>query len=50
MSPEDPSANSNTSRDRTQVEMDAGVKAGDRVILNPPVNLLEGSNVRVAAQ
>jgi RND family efflux transporter MFP subunit len=28
----------------TRVEVDAGVKAGDRVILNPPVNLLEGSN------
>jgi RND family efflux transporter MFP subunit len=34
----------------TQVEVDAGVKAGDRVILNPPVNLLEGGKVRVAAQ
>jgi RND family efflux transporter MFP subunit len=34
----------------TQVEVDAGVKAGDRVILNPPVNLLEGDNVRPAAQ
>ena len=34
----------------TQVEVDAGVKAGDQVILNPPVNLLEGDNVRVAAQ
>jgi hypothetical protein len=29
------------SRDRlgTRVEVDAGVKAGDQVILNPPVNL-----------
>ena len=34
----------------TQVEVDAGVKAGDRVILNPPVNLMEGSNVRIAAK
>jgi RND family efflux transporter MFP subunit len=34
----------------TQVEVDAGVKAGDRVILNPPVNLSEGRAVRVAAQ
>jgi RND family efflux transporter MFP subunit len=34
----------------TQVEVDAGVKAGDRVIVNPPVNLLEGDKVRVAAQ
>jgi hypothetical protein len=34
----------------TQVEVDTGVKLGDRVILNPPVNLPEGGNVRVAAQ
>jgi RND family efflux transporter MFP subunit len=34
----------------TRVEVDAGVKPGDRVILNPPVNLVEGSNVRLAAQ
>ena len=34
----------------TQVEVDTGVKPGDRVILNPPVNLVEGSKVRVAAQ
>ena len=34
----------------TQVEVDAGVKPGDRVILNPPVNLVEGSKVQVAAQ
>ena len=33
-----------------KVEVDAGVKAGDQVILNPPVNLGEGSNVRLAAQ
>jgi RND family efflux transporter MFP subunit len=29
----------------TRVEVDAGVKQGDRVILNPPVNLTEGSKV-----
>jgi RND family efflux transporter MFP subunit len=34
----------------TQVEVDAGVKPGDRVILNPPVNLVEGSKVQLAAQ
>ena len=34
----------------TQVEVDGGVKPGDRVILNPPVNLREGGAVRVAAQ
>ena len=34
----------------TQVEVDAGVKSGDQVILNPPVNLPEGGKVRVAAQ
>jgi RND family efflux transporter MFP subunit len=34
----------------TQVEVDARVKAGDRVILKPPVNLREGGKVRVAAQ
>jgi RND family efflux transporter MFP subunit len=33
----------------TQVEVDAGVKAGDQVILKPPVNLREGDKVRVAA-
>jgi len=30
----------------TQVELDSGVKAGDRVILNPPVDLLDGSKVQ----
>jgi RND family efflux transporter MFP subunit len=41
----------NETRDMgTQVEVDAGVKPGDQVILNPPVNLREGSNVRLAAQ
>jgi RND family efflux transporter MFP subunit len=34
----------------TQVEVDAGVKPGDRVILNPPVNLVEGGKVQLAAQ
>jgi len=34
----------------TRVEVDAGVKPGDRVILNPPVNLIDGSKVRLAAQ
>jgi RND family efflux transporter MFP subunit len=34
----------------TQVEVDAGVKPGDRVILNPPVSLVEGSKVHLAAQ
>jgi RND family efflux transporter MFP subunit len=34
----------------TQVQVDAGVTAGDRVILNPPVNLPDGGEVRVAAQ
>src|ERR1700739_644170 len=34
----------------TQVEVDSGVKAGDQAILNPPVSLVEGSKVQVAAQ
>ncbi|HEY1782237.1 MAG TPA: efflux RND transporter periplasmic adaptor subunit [Roseiarcus sp.] len=34
----------------TKVELDAGVDAGDRVILSPPVNLGEGSEVHLAAQ
>jgi RND family efflux transporter MFP subunit len=34
----------------TQVEVDAGVEPGDRVILNPPVSLVEGSKVHLAAQ
>jgi hypothetical protein len=29
----------------TQVEARDGVKAGDQVILNPPVNLVKGSRV-----
>jgi RND family efflux transporter MFP subunit len=31
----------------TQVEVDAGVKAGDQVILNPPVTLLQGRKVQL---
>ena len=31
----------------TQVEVGAGVKAGDQVILNPPVTLTDGSKVLV---
>jgi RND family efflux transporter MFP subunit len=31
----------------TRVEVDAGVKSGDQVILNPPVNLVNGSKVEV---
>jgi RND family efflux transporter MFP subunit len=31
----------------TQVEVDTGVKAGDQVILNPPVNLVDGDKVQV---
>jgi RND family efflux transporter MFP subunit len=34
----------------TQVEVDGGVKPGDRVILNPPVTLVEGGNVHLASQ
>jgi RND family efflux transporter MFP subunit len=34
----------------TQVEVDDGVKQGDQVIVNPPVNLVEGSKVRPVAQ
>jgi hypothetical protein len=30
----------------TRVEVDTGVSAGDQVILNPPVNLLDGSKVQ----
>jgi RND family efflux transporter MFP subunit len=33
----------------TQVEVDDGVKQGDKVILNPPVNLVEGSRVQTRA-
>jgi RND family efflux transporter MFP subunit len=31
----------------TQVEVDSGVTAGDRVILNPPLTLVDGSKVQV---
>jgi RND family efflux transporter MFP subunit len=31
----------------TQIEVDDGVKAGDQVILNPPVNLENGQKVRI---
>jgi RND family efflux transporter MFP subunit len=30
----------------TQVEVDSGIKAGDQVILNPPVTLVDGSKVQ----
>ena len=30
----------------TRVELDTGIKAGDQVILNPPVNLVDGSKVQ----
>jgi RND family efflux transporter MFP subunit len=39
--------NVSMTRDRgTHVEVNSGVKAGDQVILNPPVNLVEGSKVQ----
>src|SRR3984893_564504 len=34
----------------TRVEVDSGIAAGDRVILNPPVNLADGSNVQVRTE
>jgi RND family efflux transporter MFP subunit len=34
----------------TQVEVDTGIRAGDQVILNPPVNLVEGSKVQPRAE
>jgi RND family efflux transporter MFP subunit len=34
----------------TQVEVGAGVKQGDLVIINPPINLGEGSKVRARAE
>jgi RND family efflux transporter MFP subunit len=34
----------------TQVEVDSGVKAGDQLILNPPVNLADGSKVQVRTE
>ena len=30
----------------TRVEVNAGLKAGERVILNPPVNLIDGAKVQ----
>jgi hypothetical protein len=30
----------------TRVEVDSGIKAGDQVILNPPVTLADGSTVQ----
>ena len=34
----------------TQVEVDTGLNAGERVILNPPVTLIEGSKVQPRTQ
>jgi RND family efflux transporter MFP subunit len=34
----------------TRIEVDSGVKAGDQVILNPPVTLVDGSKVRALAE
>jgi hypothetical protein len=31
----------------TRVEVDSGIKAGDQVILNPPVTLVDGSKVQI---
>ncbi|HEX3570517.1 MAG TPA: efflux transporter periplasmic adaptor subunit, partial [Acidobacteriaceae bacterium] len=33
-----------------QVEVDSGVKAGDQVILNPPVNFADGNKVQVRTE
>ena len=30
----------------TRVEVDSGIRAGDQVILNPPVTLVDGSKIR----
>jgi hypothetical protein len=30
----------------TRLEVNSGIKAGDQVILNPPVNLVDGSKVQ----
>jgi RND family efflux transporter MFP subunit len=41
----------NVTRDLgTQLEVNAGVRPGEHVILNPPVNLVDGNRVQVAAQ
>jgi RND family efflux transporter MFP subunit len=34
----------------TRVEVDTGIKAGDQVILNPPVNLVDGGKVQARAE
>src|SRR6478752_3367838 len=34
----------------TRVEVNSGVEAGDQVILNPPVNLVDGSKVQARAE
>ena len=34
----------------TRVEVDTGVKVGDQVILNPPVNLVDGDKVEVRTE
>jgi hypothetical protein len=34
----------------TRAEVDSGIKAGDQVILNPPVNLADGSKVQVRTE
>ena len=34
----------------TRVEVDAGIKADDQVILNPPVNLVDGGKVQARAE
>ena len=34
----------------TRMEVDTGIKAGDQVILNPPVNLVDGSKVQVPTE
>ena len=34
----------------TRVEVDSGIRAGDQVILNPPVNLVEGGRVQPAPE
>ena len=33
----------------TRLEVDSGIKAGDQVILNPPVNLVDGGRVQIRA-
>lgn len=41
----------NVTRDfGARVQVDAGVRGGEHVILNPPVNLVEGNKVYVAEQ